>query len=241
MKSTFFWLALMSSITAGPLAAAAELPWKQPMFETEIRSNYMLFPSIQTVLRYGTPTELDAAHSLKLFLGPKIGSDEDPFWVMPHVGTGVKLDRGRHDFLTLVGIWAKFSLFDRTVSYQIFGDLAVTLPWVKDGTDLEVRHWLDLNVVIPVEPRQDDLARHWHDDVGRRWHQDRDEKDPWKRDHWLLQFGVHAQNRNVNFDVGPAVTAKYHWLRVGFEYLVGFQKANRGQTFRVNVASDFDI
>lgn len=234
MKLTpLFAFSLLSGLIGG--AAQAEgFPWKTPIVETEARANFALLPSAQVTFRYGSPTELADAHALSLFLGPKLklSQDDGAAWILPQIGVRAMLGTDS-DFQTLVSIWGKFSMLDRSVSYQFMADLAITLPLEEDGFSVDVRHLLDYNIVIPTgTSRGDD---------GWSWHGQSNEADPWKREHCLLQFGLHAQHRNQYLDIGPAISTKYQWLRVSLEYLLGFQDENRGQTFRIIVGTDLNI
>lgn len=242
MKNT---LPIAMFLTCLPVAVAAAeekpaLPWKQPMAEVELRTGFALVPDMQGVLRYGSPSELDGSHALSLYLGPKLqfGSTDDANWVLPQIGARFRLGPGCRDAQLLVSIWGKFSMLDRALSYQFLADLGVDVPLRERGIGIDIRHMLDYNVVIPTGSVSDDPEDRYEEEL---WHRSRHDQDPWKGDHWLLQLGIHAQNRNQYVDIGPAIGTKYHWLRVGFEYLLGFQEANKGQTFRVTVGLDLNL
>jgi len=242
MKTRLSIVVLFLSFPASQAFAAEKqgLPWKQPMAEVELHTSYAIVPDLQGVIRYGSPTELTNAHALSLYLGPKLmfGSTDDAFWVLPQIGTRLYLGPGCREAQLLVSIWGKFSMLDRALSYQFLADLAVSVPLKQRGLGIDVRHLLDYNIVLPTESISNDPEDREEDEL---WHRSRRSKDPWKRDHWLLQLGIHAQNRNQYVDIGPAIGTKYHWLRVCFEYLLGFQEENRGQTFRVTVGLDFSL
>jgi hypothetical protein len=234
-------VAFLSLISSQALAVDKQtLPLKDPMAEVELRTSYAIMPDLQGVIRYSSPTELTDAHALSLYLGPKLmfGSTDDAFWILPQIGARLYLGPDYRETQLLVSIWGKFSMLDRTLSYQFLGDLAVTMPLKQDGLGIEVRHMLDYNIVIPTESISNDPESREEDEL---WHRSRRSRNPWKRDHWLLQLGIHAQNRNQYVDIGPAIGTKYHWLRVCFEYLMGFQEENLGQTFRVTVGLDFSL
>jgi len=229
-------------LLAGSSARADDLPMKLPMVETEVRANFALLPLTQTTFRYASPTELSAAHALSLYFGPKLklGQDDGAAWIMPQVGVRALLG-SESDFQTIISVWGKFSMLDRAISYRIMADLALTLPIKQDGLNFDVRHQLDYNIVIPTESAQEDTGHHQYDVFDRRRRERRVEPDPWKRDHCLLQLGLHLQHRNEYVDLGPAVGVKYQWLRVSVEYLLGFQEANLGQSFRFIVGTDLNI
>jgi hypothetical protein len=242
MKTTLPVAVILTLFSTKPVIAAEGqgLPWKQPLAEVELRTSYAIVPDLQGLIRYSNPTELTDAHALSLYLGPKLqfGGADDAFWVLPQIGARLHLGHDCTDAQLLVAIWGKFSMLDRALSYQFLADLAVDVPLKQRGIGVDVRHMLDYNIVIPTESVSSDPEDREEDEL---WHRSRHGRDPWKRDHWLLQLGIHAQNRNQYVDIGPAIGTKYHWLRVCFEYLLGFQEANRGQTFRVTVGLDFNL
>ena len=243
MKTMLLVAAALSLLCSAATAAAQGLPWKQASVETEIHSGLPV-PGAQTTVRYLSPSDLDAHHELTAYLGPRFSFDRDTadVWILPQVGFKALIapDRSHWHPQLVASIWGKFSLMQGALSYEIKADACAGVHFTQ-APYFDAHHNLDYNFfVLTPDGRAKwagDLMAHLNDPYGR-YRRSQEKGDPRVYDHFWLQAGVHARERNQYFDFGPAVGASYHGLSVSFEYLLGLQDANRGQSLVASVGAD---
>ena len=240
MKKALLFLGLLSLPVSAQASEQGGLPWKQGRGEVEVRTGLPI-PGAQTTLRYASPSEIDGHHALTAYIGPSFTFDRDAsdFWLLPQIGFRAKIDQDRLQWHpeAMVAVWGRASFLRGLVSYELQADAAIGLYFSRTP-DFDLRHRLDLNFFIPTGSSDDDFRPDWSDGFSAERSRGK-ERDPRRLDHWLVRAGVHAEQRNLLVDVGPGVTFGYHGITVSADYLLGFQKENRGQTVMLRVGTEF--